>query len=490
MGQLERIRNKLKHPNRYDNLFIRSSKCGRYTFAPNTNELSAMSLFRNILLLCVLSISLLVQAQGPTPPPAVKPFPELKLKLNDDGSHYVKLTFLNQIWLRFNESNPGSTVFDTAKDNTFDIGLRRTRLQLFGQLTDRVFFYMQFGMNNFNYLSARKVGAFFHDVVAEFTPIKKHLAIGAGLTGWTGPGRFSSPSVASILMLDAPLAEQTTNDLTDQFLRKLSVYAKGKIGKLDYRLALSTPLPTQTAPNPIDQLGPVASWSPKAPKPQVSGYFMYQFWDQESNLIPYNSGTYLGKKRVFNIGAGFEYQPKALWNTPQPGDTAYHNLLLLAADVFYDAPLRADNPGGLALSAYGAYMYNDFGPNYVRNLGVMNPANGVTTGSANANGPGNAYPIIGTGHLAIGEVGLKLPDGLLGSWGTLQPYVGGQVGVFDHLTAPAGVLDAGVNWLIQGHNAKISLNYQNRPVCVKDPGGSLAPGTRISAITMQLQITI
>ena len=35
---------------------------------------------------------------------------EMKLKLNEDGSHYLKWTFLNQVWLRYNDSNPGTTV--------------------------------------------------------------------------------------------------------------------------------------------------------------------------------------------------------------------------------------------------------------------------------------------------------------------------------------------------------------------------------------------
>src|SRR5204863_9677108 len=92
---------------------------------------------------------------------------DMRYNISADGSHYIKFTFTNQTWLRYNQSNPGSTVLGKPTDETFDIGLRRTRMQLFGQITDRVFFYTQFGMNNFNYLSTnagnRKVQAFFHD---------------------------------------------------------------------------------------------------------------------------------------------------------------------------------------------------------------------------------------------------------------------------------------------------------------------------------------
>ena len=89
---------------------------------------------------------------------------ELKYQLNEDGSHYVKGTFLNQIWVRYTENNPGSTIDGYAEENTFDIGLRRTRIQLFGQLSDRIFFYTQFGTNNLSYSGVRKQGLFFPDV--------------------------------------------------------------------------------------------------------------------------------------------------------------------------------------------------------------------------------------------------------------------------------------------------------------------------------------
>src|SRR6266704_3145330 len=77
----------------------------------------------------------------------------LRLKLNDDGSHYIKATFLNQTWFRYADYNPGSTVLGSPTSNGFDIGLRRTRFQLYGQLTDHVTFYFQMGQNNFNFLS-------------------------------------------------------------------------------------------------------------------------------------------------------------------------------------------------------------------------------------------------------------------------------------------------------------------------------------------------
>jgi hypothetical protein len=44
-----------------------------------------------------------------------KPAPEkneLKYNLNESGTHYFKATFLNQTWLRYNQSNPGTIVIE------------------------------------------------------------------------------------------------------------------------------------------------------------------------------------------------------------------------------------------------------------------------------------------------------------------------------------------------------------------------------------------
>ena len=102
-----------------------------------------------VVTLCVMISGVALAQDAPKEPP--KEIDELRLKLNEDGSHYIKATFLNQIWLKYNQSNPESQVLGEPADQTFDIGLRRTRVQLYGSLTDHVSFYFQFGQNNFNF---------------------------------------------------------------------------------------------------------------------------------------------------------------------------------------------------------------------------------------------------------------------------------------------------------------------------------------------------
>ncbi len=444
--------------------------------------------FRRIIFSWILIFIIAVSASAQTKNVPYAESKEFKLKFNEDGTHYVKLTFLNQVWLRYNESNPGTTVFGTPKSNTYDIGLRRTRIQLFGQLSDRVFFYTQFGQNNIAYNSSRKQGLYFLDGITEYAVSKDYLSIGGGLTGWSGLSRYASPSVGTILTMDAPIYQQATNDVSDQFLRKLSVYAKGKLGKLDYRVAVSDPMSIQNSTVQTLSISKNSLFSSEPGKAQLQGYFMWQFLDKETNLTPYTTGTYLGKKRVFNIGAGFITQSKAMWHLSDDAkDTLRSNMDLFAVDFFYDAPLNTEK--GNALTLYACASSTNFGKNYVRNLGVMNPANG-TNANASFNGAGSAFPIVGTGNTFYAQAGYLFKKDLLGDRGTLQPFAAAQYSKFQMLKDPMLMYEAGLNWLIDGSRSKLSLNYQSRPVYTQNTAGDYVSNSRKGMLVLQYQIAL
>lgn len=429
---------------------------------------------------------------------------ELKYNLNQTGSHFFKATFLNQTWLRLNQSNPGTTVVSTSKDNTFDIGLRRTRIQLFGQLNDRVFMYFQFGMNNFNYQngfpsfntagtpSNRKIQAFFHDAVGEYLVFKHkdYLKIGAGLTVVNGLSRFSQPSVTTIMTMDVPVFAQATVDQTDEFSRKLSLYARGQVGRIDYRFAISDPFPIQTNGAAPPALSPYSTFALKGHTKQFQGLLLYQFFDKESHQTPgYMTGTYLGKKKVFNLEGGFITQQNAMWHREGTTDTTYTNLNLWSLATFLDMPL--DKAKGTAISAYAGYFNMNYGPNYLRYNGIMNPATGSSVALPDVSGiQGNAFPMFGTGKVVYAQVGYLLRQDLFGAGnGTLMPYAQAQLGSYERLTKTSGVWNLGVNYLIRGHNSKLSLDYQNRPVYQAE-GTKLAPTGRRSQLVLQYQVFI
>ncbi|MFM2285334.1 MAG: hypothetical protein RLZZ543_831 [Bacteroidota bacterium] len=413
------------------------------------------------------------------------------VKLNDDGSHYLKFTLTNQVWARYNESNPGTTVSGTPKSETFDIGIRRSRIQMYGAINKRSFVYVQLGMNNFNHLSDRKVGLFFHDVIAEYAVVKDKLSIGGGLTNWVGLSRLSNASVVTFMPMDSPIFPFATIDATDQFNRKLSLYAKGKLGKLDYRLAVTDPMNFEkstlySATSPISRH---SNFATGAANKQFQGYLMYQFWDQESNLTPYTVGSYLGTKRVFNLGAGYIFQHNAMWRTTGPVDTVKTDMALVGADVFLDLPLRKE--AGDALTAYASVYSNNYGQGYLRNNGIMNPATGTIASQASFNGAGNAFPLFGTGTVYYTQIGYLLGKG----WANpeklrIQPYFCYMLGDYDRLDKPMQMTNAGINFFLNNHNAKVTLDWQQRPVYLNSTSGPLPFSGRKNSVTLQFQVAI
>lgn len=427
----------------------------------------------------------LVQAQDKP-----KELTELKLNLNESGSHFIKATFLNQVWLRYNQSNPGTLVMGEPKSETFDIGLRRTRFQLYGQMTDRVFFYFQFGQNNFNYLSQnggnRKLQAFFHDALGEYRVTKENdkLILGGGLTIANGLSRFSQPSIGTIMTMDVPVFAQATVDQTDEFSRKLSVYARGQLGKLDYRVVLSDPFPITTNGQTPPALSNNATFSQQGHQKQYQGLFIYNFFDTESHTTPYMTGTYLGKKKVLNLEAGFINQGKATW-TKEGADTTYHSMNLWSAAVFYDAPVNTKT--GTALNAYVGFYNYDFGPGYLRYNGIMNPASSVS-GPYPTGSQGNAFPMFGTGKVWYAQVGYLMKKDLLGEdHGTLMPYASLMSADYERLDKQMNVVDVGINWLLKGHSSKFTLDYQSRPY-YEQQGTDLIRNGRRSQVVLQYQI--
>jgi hypothetical protein len=444
-----------------------------------------------------------------------KPLPDksaLKFNLNADGSHYFQAVLMNQTWIRYNQSNPGTTRFSKSAPETFDIGLRRTRIQLYGQLTDRVFLYFQFGQNNFNntagYSAAggnRKLAAFFHDALGEYKVSKgNQLKIGAGLTIMNGLSRFSQPSVGTIMTLDVPVFLQYSVDQIDQFDRRLAVYARGQVGKLDYRAYVANPFPVNSNGAPAPALGRNATFVNTAAfsvgrgpgiNNQYGGYLAYNFFDNEPHTTPYMQGTYLGSKKVWNIAVGAVYQKDATWNLSRNtagvyADTSYNNMVHWSVESFLDLPLNKEK--GTMISAYVGYYNTNYGKNYLRYNGIMNPATGSTATNLLQNGAfGNAIPMFGTGQIGYAQVGVLLPKKILGEKnGQLMPYLSGTYADYTALNHKHMlVFDAGLNWFITGHRSKLSLDYQNRPTYLLDANSEVQAGARKGSVTLQYQIT-
>lgn len=393
---------------------------------------------------------------------------KLRFYLNDHKKHWIQFSSFVQLWGRVTENNPNTTVNDTPEDVTTDISIRRFRLGLGIKPADNLYVFFQLGVNNLNYLSPRGTAIDLLDAYMQYEFLPE-IAIGGGKSFWSGLSRFTSPSTSKLMGYDLNFVSSPTLDSTDDLIRRLSIYTKGKIGSIDYRFVIAKPLSVQNSssfnPEPIEG---VARFTDNKANFQYSGYLKYEFWESESNLSPAQVGTYLGKKKVLNFGAGFTYQPDALWSLNQ-NQEQFHDMSLFAVDFFMDLPLNKIK--NTALTAYLGYFNFDFGPNYVRLLGVNNPANGVVSGEGSFNGKGNTFPVLGTGQSTFGQLGYLFKYlGKNKDKGQLQPYVAAQYSDFDRFENAMFYYDIGINWFIDNHLSKFTLNAENRPIFFEENG--------------------
>ena len=400
---------------------------------------------------------------------------KMQFNFTDDGKNFIRLLTWHQIWARYTQNNPDTLVSGRALEHQADVGIRRSRFLLFGRVADRLTLVFHFGINNQTFNNGKKPQLYVHDVWTEFEVVPTYFALGAGLHYWNGLSRMTNWSTIKFLTLDAPILNWPTIEKTDQFARQLGIYAKGKVDRLDYRLALNRPF---TAGD-ISKTGAAADYNPANNSPVFAGYMFWQFMDEESNMLPYLTGTYIGEKKVLNVGAGFYYHPKSMITVDAAMNVDQHDQLGLAADVFFDAPL---GEGAGALTAYATYYYLDFGPDHLRNVGIMS----LGTGGSSLNGAGNAYPIIGTGHHVYAQAGYLLPLDLGGT--QLQPYASAQLSKFEARDQLAIIPEVGFNWFIHGHSAKVTFLYRARPVfTLDDDAKRTVDGYRSEAI-LQTQL--
>lgn len=408
----------------------------------------------------------------------------LKLNLNPEGDKYVRFILWNQIWLRNTEMNPGTMVSDEATKNSWNIGNRRLRALAYAQITKRYMVLMHFGINNQTFINGggsgttgtggygngKKPQMFFHDAWNEYAIVlpgeagKFSLSLGAGLHYYMGLSRMTMASTLNFLTVDSPIFTWPLIDNSDQFARQMGLFAKGKYGKFEYRFSLNKPFATNLAPvdvtNPAARVAVDNNGNPEFSK---AGYVEYQFLDSESNLLPFKVGSYLGTKKVFNLGAGF-YHQKDGTRTSVNSQIEKHDIALYAIDAFADLPLgNAKNK--MALSAYAGFYNYNFGPNYLRNLGIMNVGSNDPNfiGDKAIAGAGNLQPMIGSGNIYYVQAGLLLPSNADKPKIRIQPFAAYTNKNFKALENSSSQFDIGANWFIDGHHAKLTTQYSTRP---------------------------
>lgn len=191
---------------------------------------------------------------------------------------------------------------------------------------------------------------------------------------------------------------------------------------------------------------------------------VYMFWEVEKNPGYYTSGTYYGTGGdILTVGLSNQYQKAGAGTESDPG-----NFRGTTVDLLLEKVLPDD---------WGVFTLNGEYKNY----GIHG---GYSQASRDAGGgfgifDGNAFDI---------SMMYLIPEQV---WiGKFQPYLR-YVGVYPDTSSDREQWEAGVNYVIDGHNAMVSLFWQYGDLLTKQSDyTSDATGGYVNAVTLGFQLQI
>ncbi len=375
----------------------------------------------------------------------------IKLNIADNPDYFVKLGTGIQVWGRYMQLNKNS--IDThgkSIESASDIALRRAYISSYAHL-DRITMFAMFCMTsqpvNVSVSPFAKTAPsfYFYDAWTSYSIHNEHLSIGMGLNMYNGLSRFSSASSASTLTADVPIISVPNLLTTEQQARQLSVFATGKFGKFDYRIAIAKPFLCDMVPE-IPQSN--VSYEYENHNLSYKGYFQMQLFDKESHQMPFFTASYLGSKRILNVGVGADYHPESTIVFDENHDSSLHHKLHVGADVYLDIPIGKTS----SITWYAGLFYFDYGPNYLLSYGTMDLF-----------GNSLSEPQQGTGIALHSQIGYVLPI-RQNNGHTTQVYASAVYRDFEAIENSNVHIDAGINYYFAGHNAKVTIEGQFRPV--------------------------
>ena len=378
-----------------------------------------------------------------------------KISFDEDGQKWFRIISWAQVQANTNLDAP-----DGVRATNFQ--LRRARVLTLAQINPKFLLVTHFGLNSLNASNMHPVGKnnnaqlFLHGMWTQWNFNSDHT-IGAGLHYQNGISRLNNQSTLNMMTLDNNRSSWAHIGLSDQFARHLGVFAKGKFGRLQYRVSANDAIASTLDTRAAADLGGAAAYQGVSALGAddagrvYTGYFDYQFLDQESNFLPYKVGSYLGGKKVFNLGVGFfnHANGSVIYQNDDPARPVGQDVNIMAIDAFYDAPVGGNNA---AITAYATVQSNDYGKNYML---------------------GSAY---GTGTMTYAHLGYLLGGDTTGK--RFQPYVALMSHSYDASTDNRNQTKLGINMYMSGHNSKLTLEY------VKNAFGS----TDSSALMLQAMI--
>jgi len=193
-----------------------------------------------------------------------------------------------------------------------------------------------------------------------------------------------------------------------------------------------------------------------------AGRLAYNFLDVEKNPGYYTSGTYYGGGGdIFTVGIAMQYQEDGSGTILNPGD-----FFGVSVDVLFEKVLG--NQGVFTFNG----EYKNFSSDYA--LAAFTDGSGCFCMF-----DGDSYSLVGL-YLFPQKIGI----------GKFQPYLR-YTEIDPDGSADRDEFEAGLNYIIDGHNARVSMFYQHGDIVTK--GLNYAPtagGATVNAIRIAVQLQL
>jgi len=206
-----------------------------------------------------------------------------------------------------------------------DIFLRRARLLVFGNITQRLSFFVETDQPNYGKGGNFDVAFFIQDAFISYEVASKvWIDVGMLLPPLT---RHVLQGAVSLQAVDYHLDLVRWAPGVGKVWRDLGVQVRGFAGPLGFRAAImsgahGTTRPDGAVVNPDDL-------------PRATAMVRWNFFTREEDL--FFQGIYFASEPRLSVGLGADYQPDAVATA-----SGLHDSLGMAADVFLDVPLPDD----------------------------------------------------------------------------------------------------------------------------------------------------
>jgi len=343
-----------------------------------------------------------------------------KINFGDESS--LTINYAAQLYLQNRDTGSGPE----GDDDTTDIFFRRNRLMFVGQISEKQGFYLAIQQQGDKRIFETMVAdspvkefdvldAYYNADLAPVFKVRAGLAKDQ-LVRENNEGCFDPLSLDRSLFVYTPLTRLS---------RDYGVIAWGNLAKSKVQYRLAAMKGNDTGDDPKSSL-------------RYTGRVHLTLLDPEDGLT--YSGTYLGQKKVFTVGAGYQFEPDAVFGNVA-AQTMASDYTAFTYDLFFEYPTSAGT-----FTASGAYLDVDFDDAYkggdpdARSTGLTGQKNGW-----------------------YGKAGYLLPKkvgpGNLQFFGRYEKWEFANLNdVFDQEIKWIG---AGLNYLVKGQNLRYTVEFAN-----------------------------